>query len=668
MLRFKSIRTKLSLFFGILVFFICAGLGVISYITASQLLSSNINESITQMARESSKGVTRELKVQTNALEALAGNEWLRSNALSTDEKLKLLESEVIRSGHIRMGIVDLQGNAKFTDGTSSNVAEREYFKNTLGGNISISDPLPNKVDGTVVLVYAVPVKENNNVKKVLIAVREGNALSNFTNDIKYGDSGQALMINSEGTTIAHQNSELVMEMYNTLEETKKDVELQPLANLMKLMMEGEEGVGEYRYQGVTKYMGYAPVEGTNWSLAITAPKAEIMAKVSQLSFILVVVSLIFIAISLVITVLISMSIARPIKAAAEHLKIVAIGDFSKEVPKKYLDEKDETGVLANALHTMQLSIKDIVKKVVTESADVSQMLTTINSGMDQLNKSIEEISATSEELSAGAEETAVSTEEMNATSEQIVKTVESIAAKAQEGTGIVSTVNSMAVEMKSNATESKGNAVEIYGKTKNDLQNAIKQSEAVNQIDELSEAILEITSQTNLLALNAAIEAARAGEAGRGFAVVADEIRKLAENSKNAVSRIQEVTKIIFMAVNNLSTSSGVILEFVDQRVLKDYDVLVDTSEQFSQSSANINDMVMDYSASSEELFASMQSMVKAIEEITSASNEEAQGAYNIAQEASAIAMKSSDVIKMAEAARNKSEELIKAVSVFKV
>ena len=668
MLQLKSIRTKLSLFFGVLVFLICLGLGVVSYIASSNALSNNIDESISQMAKESAKGVARELKVQTNALEALAGSDWLKNNNLTINQKLELLEGEVKRSGHIRMGIIDLQGNVKFTDGTASNVSERVYFSNALDGKICISDPLINKVDGTMVLVYTVPIIENNNIKGVLMAVRSGDALSDFTNEIRFGHSGQALMINGNGTTIAHQDTGLVMEMYNTFEEAKEDEELRPLANLMNLMMEGKEGVGEYKYQGVTKYMGYAPVEGTTWSLAITAPKTEVMAKVNQLALVITIVSIVFIAISLVITLLISNNIASPIKKAADFLKIVATGDFTQEVSEKSLRMKDETGILANSIHTMQLSIRNIIMTVAEESANVSRMLTTINSGMDQLNKSIEEISATSEELSAGAEETAVATEEMNTTSTEIEKTVEAIAAKAQEGAGIVSNINHMTVEMKRNAIASKESAVNIYGKTKVDLQSAIEQSKAVNQIDELSEAILDITSQTNLLALNATIEAARAGDAGRGFAVVADEIRKLADNSKNTVSRIREVTKIIFLAVNNLSASSSEILEFIDSRVLKDYDTLVDTSEQYSHSSSSINDMIMDYSASSEELFASMQSMVKAIDEITSASNEEAQGASSIAQETSAIAMKSNDVIKLAESAKVKSEELIKAVSVFKI
>lgn len=668
MFQLKSIKTKLSLFFGVLIFFICLGLGSVSYITSRNALSESINESISQMARESAKGVARELRVQTNTLEALAGSDFLKKNNLTTDEKLELLEGEVERSGHIKMGIIDLKGNGKFTDGTSSNVADREYYTNSLAGNISISDPLVDKTDGSVVLVYSVPIKEKNAVIGILTAIRPGNALSNFTNEIQFGHSGQALMINGNGTTIAHQNSDLVMEMYNTIEDAKNDSELQSLANLMTFMKEGKEGVGEYNYQGVVKYMGYAPVEGTNWSLAITAPKEEVMAKVNQLTQIVTIISFGFIALSLAITLLISKSIATPIKLAANHLKTISSGDFTQDVPVKYLGSKDETGILACSIYTMQQSIKTILKSVVDESSSVSHMLSMINSGMNELNKSIEDVSSTSEELSAVAEETAVSTEEMNATSGEIQKTVEVIAAKAQEGAGIVSTVNHMSVEMKSNAISSKGNAIEIYGKTKNDLQCAIEQSKAVNQINELSEAILEITSQTNLLALNAAIEAARAGEAGKGFAVVADEIRNLAENSKNAVSRIQEFTKVIFMAVDNLSTSSGEILEFIDQRVLKDYDTLVDTSEQYSQSSASINDMVMDYSASSEELFASMQNMVKAIEELTTASNEEAQGAYNIAQEASSIAMKSSEVITLAESAKVKSESLIKAVSLFKV
>lgn len=667
-MQLKSIKAKLILFFGGLLIFICAGLGIISYMAASNAISDTIDESITKIAKEAGMVVESDMEVQFNALEALAESDWMKSDELTIDGKLDLLKNEVNRSGHLYMLISDTNGNSKYTNGSTANIAEREYFIKALSGEKAVSDPIVSKVDNSVVMAFAVPIKDGNTVKGVLVAARDGNTLSDFISNIQFGKSGAAFMINKNGTTVAHKDKELVTKMDNDFENIKKDPELKQLVELEKKMAEGKEGAGEYTYNGVTKYMGFAPVEGTHWSLAVTAPKSEVMAKVNELTVTMVIVSIIFLGISIIITLFIAGGISSPIKAASDYLNVVATGDFTGKVPEKMLKMKDETGILAKAINTMQEAIKKIIIGVSNESSEVSQMLISINTGMEQLNKSIEGISATSEELSAGAEETAASTEEMNATSTEIEKTVESIASKAQEGAITVSDINNMTMEMRQNAISSKDNALEIYGRTKSNLQSAIEQSKAVNQINELSESILEITSQTNLLALNAAIEAARAGEAGKGFAVVAEEIRKLAENSKNAVTRIQQVTNVILGAVNDLSSSSGEILEFIDKSVLKDYDTLVNTSKQFSESSSGINDMVTDFSSTSEELFASMQNMVKAIEEITSASNEEAQGAANIAQEASVITQMSNDAIKLAEAAKEKSDSLIRAVSVFRV
>jgi len=667
-LKLKSIKTKLTLSYGVLLFVVCIGLGLISYKTASKALSKSINESLYQMAKEDAKVVTEGMGVQFNALEALAESHWIKSNELTLDEKLDLLNIEVKRSGHIDMNIADINGNSRNTNGVSSNISDREYYIKALSGKRVVSDPIVSKTDNKVVLCYAVPIKEGDTVKGVLIANRDGNVLSDFTSDMQYGESGAVFMINKQGTTIANEDRNLVMEMDNIIKNAEDDPELESFAEMEKRMIEEEGGVGEYIYKGVAKYMGFAPVEGTNWLLAITAPKSEVMSEVNSLAVSMLIISIIYIIIGLVITLFIAGSISNPIKEASDYLNVVATGDFTGVVPKKLMEMKDETGVLANAIDTMQQSVKDIIKEVGEESFNVSQMLISIDENMTQLNKSIEEISATTEELSAGTEENAASTEEMSATSTEIERAIESTASKAQEGAIMVNEINNMSQEMKKKAISSREDAIEIYRNTKSDLETAIKQSEAVNQINELSEAILEITSQTNLLALNAAIEAARAGEAGKGFAVVADEIRKLAEGSKNTVSRIQEVTKVIFEAVNNLSSNSGEIMDFIDKKVLNDYENLVNTSEQYSQNSIGINDVVNEFSATSEELLASMQNMVRAIDEIAIAANEEAQGATSIAQETSIITQMSDDVIKLAKLAKEKSESLLKVVSKFTV
>lgn len=668
MLQLKSIKAKLSIFFGGLLLLICIGFGAISYMASSNALSSSINESLSRLSKESAKVVQARVNGQLEALEAVAESELVKGNVLTLDEKLDLLKNEVERNGHLRMSIVDIEGNAKDTDGSSTNVADRDYFKKALAGDGAVSDPIISKVSNSVVVIYAVPIKVNNTLTGVLYATRDGNELSAFIDDIQFGESGTAYMINKQGTTIAHKDRNLVINMDNDFESVKENPELKSLVELERKMVEGEEGTGEYTYNDITKYMGFAPVKGTDWSLAITALKSEAMAEVNRLAVIIVGISVVFLVIGLFITLLMAASISKPIKTASDLLNVIATGDFTVEIPAKLLKMKDETGILSNAINTMKESIKGIVKSVTEESSEVGQLLINVYSGMEQVNKSIEEISATTEELSAGMEETASSTEEMDATSTEIERAAESIAAKAQEGAETVNNVSNMAEEMKTNAASSKENAVEVYERTKDELQNAIKQSNAVNQINELSETILEITSQTNLLALNAAIEAARAGEAGKGFAVVADEIRNLAEGSKNAVGRIQEVTQVILEAVNNLSASAQGILGFIDKEVMGDYDYLVSASEQNSQNSLSINEMVTDFSATSEELLASVQNMAKAINEIAIASNDGAQGATNIAQETGNISQKSNDAMKLVESAKGKSDSLIKSVSRFKV
>lgn len=667
-MQLRSIKTKLALSFGVLLLLVCAGLAFISYYLSSDAIATTIDESLSQLADEAAAVIENKTESQFNTLEALAQTEFVQSDRLSLEQKLLQLKNEAERNGDLRIGIADIQGNAKFTDGSSADVSDRDYYKKAILGESAVSDPMISKISNTLVMSYAVPVKEENQVKAILIATRDGNALSEATGGIHFGQAGEAFMISKTGITVAHNNKELVNNMYSVFEEVKKNAALKPLVELEQQMVDGKQGTGQYTFKGVTKYMSFSPVKGTNWSLGITAPKAEVMSKVDTLAMIMLILSVVFIAVSILITILIATSISKPVKTASECLGVIATGDFTVEIPRNLLKRSDETGILANAILTMKTSVQGLLKEVVQKSTEVSQMLININTEMKTLNASIEGISATTEELSAGTEETASSTEEMNATSMEIETAVESIASRTQDGADMVSSLNKMAEEMKKNAVISREKTLEVYGRTKITLQSAIEQSKAVEQINELSGAILAITSQTNLLALNAAIEAARAGEAGKGFAVVAEEIRKLAEDSKNTVTRIQEVTKIIFEAVRNLSFSSGEVMELIDKQVLADYDYLAEASEKNSRNSSGINDMMTDFSATSEELLASMQNMVRAINEIAHASNEEAQGANNIAQEASSITHMSDNVIKQAEQANERSNLLIRAVAQFKV
>ncbi|MCB8818395.1 methyl-accepting chemotaxis protein [Desulfosporosinus shakirovi] len=664
----KSIKMKMIVYIGALLLFVCIALGLASYITAAGAITSQVNETLPQVAAQGAKVVSERMNALLGTLEVLANRDRIKDVNNSWEDKNKILQEETIRNGYTSMLIASLDGSTNMTTGTEINIKDREYFQKAIGGNRAISEPIISKDDGSLIIVYAVPIKQGGAIVGVLAALKDGNDLSEITNDITFGKSGKAFMIDEKGTKVAHYNSELVINMDNDFNNVQQNSKLESLVTLEKQMTEGKAGVGEYEYNGEIKYLGFAPVEGTGWSLAVASPKDEVMSGIKTMRKSVLIVSVFVLFLSLGVGYFVSKLISNPILLASEHLKVIATGDFTHEFPQELIARKDEIGALTKAIETMQKSVRDVVNGVILESRNVESSVITSVQAINELTQQIEEVSSTTEELSAGMEETAASTEEMSATATEIERAVGSIAQKAQEGAVSAGEISRRASELKQNAISSQKSAQDLYLISQDKLIQAIEKSKAVEQINVLSDSILQITSQTNLLALNAAIEAARAGEAGRGFAVVADEIRKLAENSKSTVNEIQEVTKQVVSSVENLSESSARVLAFIDTQVLKDYQSMVKTGEQYYKDAEFVDSLVTDFSATSEELTASIQEMAKVIEEIAVAANQGAEGTTNIAQKSITVVEKSDEVRKQADVSKESSENLLKIVARFTV
>lgn len=370
----------------------------------------------------------------------------------------------------------------------------------------------------------------------------------------------------------------------------------------------------------------------------------------------------------IILTFLISSSISKPLIYITKYLKNVANGDFSQPISEEYMISKDELGDIAKATNQMQLSVKDIIQAVISESNSVNEAVNHSYTNIAILSDNLEEASATVEELSAGMEQTAASTQEINATTAEIGTAIETIAEKAQDGAMSANEISKKANELKDNAISSQANAHSIRLDIDKAMKEAIEKSKEVERINQLANAILDISSQTNLLALNAAIEAARAGEAGKGFSVVADEIRKLAESSKTTVNEIQNTIKIVFEAVNSLAENSKRTLEYIDTHAVDGYGKLVRTGEDYNKDSVFIEELVTDLSATSEELLASVKNVADAMDEISRANNEGAAGTSEIAEKITNITIKANEVKFESELIQQSADKLKVIVSQFTI
>lgn len=378
-----------------------------------------------------------------------------------------------------------------------------------------------------------------------------------------------------------------------------------------------------------------------------------------------------YVVLTLVVSTLLSFVIIRAVRLPLEKLKreldylVAQGGDLTRPID---ITTKDEIGQLAKSLNHFLSNLREIIAGVKTESELAYHSVGKLNQNIATLNSSVEEVSATTEELSASMEETAASTELVNRTSLEIERMTQAMAIKALNGAKASRQIHDRASSLAAAFNLSLTEATTIFEQVKGNLDTALQQAQAVNQINALSDAILQITAQTNLLALNAAIEAARAGEVGRGFAVVADEIRKLAEDSKNTVAQIQSVTDIVRDSVGNLSLSSTELLDFVSRRVMDDYESMVQGAQGYQADAIYLDALIGEFSVTSESLSDSIGSVIKVIEEVTKATDEGASGTTNIAQRAGDIVFEANDILHESGQVKQNLDRMILNVSKFSV
>ncbi len=372
------------------------------------------------------------------------------------------------------------------------------------------------------------------------------------------------------------------------------------------------------------------------------------------------------------IVVVIGFMISRSFTTALDNLKAgmdhLAQRDFSQGFHAKLLDRNDDFGKLAKVIEKMRLDMQNLIGQIKSESGELDQIVTEVRGSIETLNEAIEEVSATTEELAAGTEETAASVEGISSMSRDMEDVAEGMIDCARTGEETASVIHDKAMNIKQSTTEKKKNLDCVRREMEEDLTKALKDAEVVSQIDLLAEAIMGITSQTNLLALNASIEAARAGEAGKGFAVVADEIRNLAEQSGTTIAHIQEVTKKVSTAVDNLSEDARKLLDFVANDVSKSFEDFEQIADSYTEDADTIENLVSEINIAANNLCNTIRNVKHSVTDVSTASEESAHGTSHIADKVGHVAANASNAVSRVTDSNKVSNRLEESIAKFKV
>ena len=694
----KSIRTKLIVSTLILVILPFLLSNIANYFYMSKSYQQELKQKNEEVSHFIGSEVTSFIEKGYSITEQLSLNSDVRG--FVPEMQVEALLNAFDKNSYFDLlHIEDITGMQ--TARTSGEVGDRSgrwWFKKVAEEKTSFVSKSYYSASGNVaVTTIAMPIYDSSkNYIGVMAADIKLDALQSIIDEYSKG-SKYAFIVDGEGVVIAHPETTQVKELYNyvTMKKTvlstdssgnvildeagnqvteESDIQVpKGLQKIVSLALDGQTGSETYKNnEGVEVISAYSTVTlsgaSDSWAIITVENKSDAFEFITNTAFFSLLFCIGAIILTVILVSIIAGRIASPIKKSSQYLSRIAAGDFSIEVDPKILAGKDETGTIANGIQDMKNALNNLITSISNEALSIDNEVTGVITDMKKLNGEMESVSATTEELAASTEESAAASQEMTATSQEIEKAAQNIADNSHKGTLAAKDISIRAEQIKKNVSDAQEKAAKVLYGTKEQLQNAILESKAVEQISILTESIMAITEQTNLLALNAAIEAARAGDAGKGFSVVAEEIKKLAEQSKSTAEEIQTITSKVTLTVNNLSDSSSNLLNFVTTDVSDDYSNMLSVAEQYNADAQFVDVLLKGFHVTAEELLESIGNILEGIDGVAVAANESAEGTTDIASRVSEASVMSSDVTQKVQKAKESADILKQEVLKFKL
>lgn len=451
--------------------------------------------------------------------------------------------------------------------------------------------------------------------------------LTNMISDLKVGENGYVILIEGTGNILSHPaQPELNFENIS-------DTYLNNLADKAEGSVEFNEGGEDYITNIHTS-------EDNRWKYISVVPKSELVQKTRVVNLFILGLGLIILIISVVVSILISNGISRPIQSIRDLMAQVEVGKFNV---KSDIKGKDEVAQLSNSFNNMTENIKSLIQSSQNISVDITDSTDILNDMSDQVSYSAEEITQAISALASDTYEQARQTDGIVESIEQITSEIEVVSNTIGEKTDAAKDLATTGIETVSHLEDVTNKTVESSLQVSNAVD--ILNEKSAN-IEDIINMIKHISEETSLLALNASIEAARAGEFGQGFAVVASEIGKLAEESKKSTADIEsiilEIQEEIEKAVVAMAESNGLIEE--NERIVDHsqaaFTNIVNRIDEIKEETLVLNSSLekMDYEKdqTAEAIYrisTSSEQAAATSEEITASSEEQTASIYKMTE-----------------------------------
>lgn len=532
------------------------------------------------------------------------------------------------------------------------------YYIPVNNGGPTWMEPYQNENIGVYMISYVVPLFIDGETAGIVGMDIDFTNIQEEVNGISLYTSGYAFLANASNEILSHPSEDYGKNITEYSQE---------LADFMSGHAEKADGqTADYTYKNKEKVAAVSVLRN-GMRLVVTAPDSEFNSTSGHLFKMIVVAFLFALLFSICSGLYSSSTIARPIKNLTEIIVDTASLDF-KPNPKseKLVKLKDETGDMARAVRQMRKKFREMVALMEKAGSDMGSNVTSLHQNMSEISDICENNSATTQELAAAMEEAASAVETVSDSASTVENNMEHIGTLSSEGAEKSAEVKKRADNLKQTTVTAAKRTQEIFGQVKEKTSEAISQAKAVEQINELTHNIRDISSQINLLSLNASIEAARAGDAGHGFAVVASEIGTLAGQTQETVQSIQTIIPEVNGAVESMKECLDNMMEFLEHKVLADYNEFMHVGDNYAndafsyeQGMTQINDAVM-------AMVDAINNISVSINGINDMVKESAGGVQDIAEKTSAVVQKVDSTSTFVDVSKESAENLNQIVGEF--